>query len=435
MSYIIKLKCALCGREYDVNANIHRCQTEGCHGRVDIYYDYEKLKEIITREELQRRKGGVWKYFELLPVKDKKNIVTLGEGNTPFLKSTRLAEYLGMKHLYMKDEARNPTGSFKDRPMTVGVSKAVELGVKTLSIASSGNAAAALSAYAAKAGLESYTFVPDFAPLGKVAQLMLLGAKVVRVTGWAGGVDPTVKLMIESSKKYGWVECPSFGSFNMWQFEGNKTLGYELAENFNFEMPDWLFVQVGAAALLGGVYKGLREFYDMGLIDRLPKIVAVQSKGNAPFVRAFKEKMEFPKIEPWDHPETVAEGLEDPYPWDADMGLKALKDTDGDAVAVDDSLILEAERILAQKEGLFIEPSGVTGLAGLMQFLDEGKVDKSDTVAILLTGSGLKDTDVVTKIFEQVAKENKAIKLPPPVIGPEISELEKIFPELKETMK
>lgn len=418
MSYIVKLKCAQCGREYDIHEKIYKCKTPGCKGRVDIYYDYEKLKEIITKEELSKRKGGVWKYFEMLPLNDRKNIITLGEGNTPFLKSTRLAEYLGIKYLYMKDEARNPSGSFKDRPMTVGVSKAVEFGVKTLSIASSGNAAAAMAAYAAKAGLKAYTFVPDFAPAGKIYQLLLLGAKVVRVTGWAGGVDPTVKLMVMASEKYRWIECPSFGTYNMWQFEGNKTLGYELIENFEYNMPDWLFIQVGAAALLGGVYKGIREFYDMGLIDRMPKIVAVQSEGNAPFVRAFKKGMVPPDIEPWDHPETVAEGLEDPYPWDADIGLKALKDTNGDALAVSDDLIIKAEKLLAQKEGLFIEPSGVTGLAGVMQFIEEGKIDKSDRVAILLTGSGFKDPDIVDKMFEL-----------PPVISPSLDELKKVFPD------
>lgn len=420
MSYIVKLKCSQCGREYDINEKIYKCKTPGCKGRVDIFYDYEALKEIFTKEELKKRKGGVWKYFELLPVNDKRNIVSLGEGNTPLLKAKRLSEHLGLNHLYMKDEARNPTGSFKDRPMTVGVSKAVELGAKTLTIASSGNAAAALAAYAAKAGLEAVTFVPDFAPTGKIYQLLLLGAKVVRVTGWSGGVDPTVKIMNEAAEKYGWIECPSFGTFNMWQFEGNKTLGYELAENFNFEMPDWLFVQVGAAALLGGVYKGIREFYDMGLIDRMPKIIAVQSEGNAPFVRAWKQGKEPPFIEPWDHPETIAEGLEDPYPWDADIGLKALRDTKGDAVAVSDDKIAEAEKLLGKYEGLFIEPSGATGLAGLMQLIEEGTIDKDDRVAILLTGSGFKDPDILQKWFGI-----------PPVIHPNIEELEEVFPELK----
>ena len=400
---------------------MHKCKTPGCKGRVDIYYDYEALKEIFTKEELAKRRGGVWKYFELLPVKDRKNIVTLGEGGTQLIKAKRLADYLGTKNLFMKDESRNPSGSFKDRPLTVGVSKAVEFGVKTLTIASSGNAAAALATYAAKAGIEAVTFVPAFAPSGKIYQLLLLGAKVVRLTGWKGGVDPTVKLMRESAEKYGWIECPSFGTFNMWQFEGNKTIGYELAEQFNYDMPDWLFIQVGAAALLGGVYKGIREFYDMGLINKMPKIVAVQSEGNAPFVRAWKKGMTPPNIEPWDHPETIAEGLEDPYPWDADMGIKALRDTKGDAVAVTDRRIADAEKLLAKYEGLFIEPSGATGLAGLMQFLEEGIVDREDRIAILLTGSGFKDPDIIQNWFKM-----------PPVIQPEIDALEKVFPELKE---
>lgn len=420
MSYITKLVCSHCNREYELDEKVFMCSTEGCRGRINIYYDYEKIKEKITKDELSKRAPGVWKYFELLPLNDRKNIVTLGEGGTPFLKSKRLAENLGLKDLYMKDETRNPTQSFKDRPMTVGVSKAVEFGVKTLVIASSGNAAAAMAAYSARAGLTAYTFVPDFAPMGKIAQLLLLGARVVRVTGWAGGVDPTVKLMVESHKKYGWIPCPSFGPFNPWQFEGNKTLGYEIIEDLNFEVPDWLFVQVGAAGLLGGLYKGLREFKELGLIDTLPKIVAVQSEGNAPFIRAFKENMDPKNIVPWDHPETVAEGLEDPYPWDADIGLEAVKSTGGDAIAVPDSLILEAQRRIAKYEGLFVEPSGIAGLAGLMQMIDDGKIDSSDKVVILLTGGGLKDPEVVQKQFEI-----------PPVINPKVEELEKVFPDLK----
>ncbi len=396
--YIKYLKCCRCGKIYDYDAKPVICENKDL-GRLDIYYDYEALKEFYTKEYVMKRPlMNQWKYFDLLPPKNEVNIVSLGEGATPLIKANRLAEVLGIKELYLKDETRNPTASFKDRGMSVAVSVAKEFGFKRAVTASSGNAAAALAAYAAKAGIEVYAFVIEQAGYGKIAQLLFYGAKVFRVKG-LGKEDPTVKLMREAYEKYGFYPSPSFGPYNPYQIEGPKTISYEIIEQMNWEVPDWVFVPVGAASLLTGVWKGFKDYLNLGLIDRLPHLFAVQSTGNPPFVRAFKEKQDPFNIRPWPKPHTIAWGLEDPYPWDGDAGLRALDETKGYAEEVPDEKIVEAMKLLARYEGIFAEPSGAASLAGLMAAIDEGIIDKSDKIVVLVTGHGLKDPDVVKEVM------------------------------------
>ena len=402
VSYVKYLKCSRCGKVYYLDQKPIVCENKDL-GRLDIYYDYEKVKEVFSKHILKGRRFYMWRYRELMPVREDKNIVTLGEGGTPLIRAKRLAEELKVKNLYLKDETRNPTGSFKDRGMSVAVSMAVEFGYKVTVTASSGNAAAALAAYSAKAGLETYAFVIEEAGYGKVAQLLFYGAKVFRVKG-LGKEDPTVKMMKLTYEKYGWYPSPSFGPFNPYQIEGPKTISYEVVEQLNWNIPDWVMVPVGAAALLTSVWKGFRDFKELGFIDNLPRLAAIQSTGNPPFVRAWKEKAEPFKIKPWPKPETVATGLEDPYPWDHDGGLKALQETKGVAEEVSDELILKAMKMLAKYEGIFAEPSGVASLAGYMKLLEEGIIDRGDTVVVLITGHGLKDPDIVKKVSGDAPK-------------------------------
>ena len=402
VSYVKYLKCSRCGKVYYLDQKPIVCENKDL-GRLDIYYDYEKVKEVFSKHILKGRRFYMWRYRELMPVREDKNIVTLGEGGTPLIKAKRLAEELKVKNLYLKDETRNPTGSFKDRGMSVAVSMAVEFGYKVTVTASSGNAAAALAAYSAKAGLETYAFVIEEAGYGKIAQLLFYGAKVFRVKG-LGKEDPTVKMMKLTYEKYGWYPSPSFGPFNPYQIEGPKTISYEVVEQLNWNIPDWVMVPVGAAALLTSVWKGFRDFKELGFIDNLPRLAAIQSTGNPPFVRAWKEKAEPFKIKPWPKPETIATGLEDPYPWDHDGGLKALQETNGVAEEVSDELILKAMKMLAKYEGIFAEPSGVASLAGYMKLLEEGIIDRGDTVVVLITGHGLKDPDIVKKVSGDAPK-------------------------------
>ena len=410
--FVEYLRCSRCGRRYSLDEKPVMCVNDDL-GRLDIFYDYEKIKENMRRSDLVKRIFNMWRYYEFLPLPDQRYRVTLGEGGTPLIKAMRLGEKLGLKNLYLKDETRNPTGSFKDRGMSVSVSMASYFGFKHIVTASSGNAAAALAAYAARAGLETIAFVPHFAAEGKIAQLLVYGAKVFRVR-WSEARDPTVEMMIKVVREYGFYPSPSFGPFNPYQIEGSKTISYEIVEQLGWIVPDHVFIPTGAASLLTGVYRGFVDWNMIDWINGYPRLVAVQPEGNYPFVRAWmKRKPPKPEeIEPWEKPpETIATGLEDTFPWDGDYGLKALYDTNGYGVVVSDNAILEAIKLLARYEGVYAEPSGAAGLAGLIKALDEGYVDRSDTVVVLVTGHGLKDPGVASRIAGET-----------PLINPDLGE-------------
>ncbi len=417
MPFVEYLECSHCGTRYVFNEKPVMCR-KGDLGRLDIVYNYEAIKDVLSRDDLGRRPFYMWRYFEFLPVSDRGYVVSLGEGGTPLIKAERLGERLGLRNLYLKDETRMPTGSFKDRCMSVSVSIAREFGFRRAVIASSGNAAVALAAYGARAGLDVVAFVPDFTAYGKIAQLLFYGAKVVRVK-WVEARDPTVELMKQVVEKYGFYPSPSFGPFNPYQIEGPKTISFELIEQLGWRIPDQLFIPTGAAALLTGVYNGFRDWNNVGWIDGYPRLVAIQSTGNAPFVRAWMERQDPLHIKPWEKPpKTIATGLEDTFPWDGDAGLKALYRTNGYALAVEDNLILESMKLLASLEGVFAEPSGAAGLAGLMKAIDDGMVDRDETIVVLVTGHGLKDPDIVRKTMGE-----------PPVIEPSLEEFKRVLRE------
>jgi threonine synthase len=409
--YVEKLVCSRCGRSYSLDEKPLLCINRDL-GRLDIHYNYEEVAKSLSREELKRRSFYMWRYLELLPVPSRDYIVTLGEGGTPLLKASRLGEKLGLKNLYLKDETRNPTGSFKDRAMSVSISMAKFFGFRRAVIASSGNAAASLAAYGAKAGVEVYALVPHFATSGKVSQLLMYGAKVIKIR-WLEAEDPTVKMMRILYEKYGFYPSPSFGVFNPYQVEGPKTISMEIVEQLSWSIPDQVFVPTGAASLLTGIYKGFIDFNELGFIDGYPKLIAVQPEGNHPLVRAWRMRADPHNIKPWEKPpETIATGLEDTYPWDGDMGLKALYETSGYGVVVSDGEIINAMKLLASLEGVFAEPSGAAGLAGLIKATEEKLVDRDEVIVVLVTGHGLKDIDTALKITGE-----------PPTVNPSEEEL------------
>jgi len=415
--FVKHLRCSRCGKEYKLNSKPIFCENNDL-GRLDIIYDYEELGKAFNIENLEKRPFNMWRYIEFLPVPSQDYVVSLGEGGTPLLKSTRLAEALGLRNLYLKDETRNPTGSFKDRAMSVAVSMAKFFGFKKAAIASSGNAAAALAAYGAKAGIDVFAFVPDFAGYGKIAQLLYYGAKVFKVK-WTEAEDPTVKMMRLVVEKYGFYPSPSFGVYNPYQIEGPKTISMEIVEQLGWKTPDQVFVPTGAGSLLTGVYNGFRDFNAVGLLNKYPKMVAVQPEGNYPLVRAWLEKQDPLNIRPWEKPpETIATGLEDTFPWDGDAALKAMYSTNGYGVVVSDDEIVQAMKLLASLEGIFAEPSGAAGLAGLVKAINEGLVDKDETIVVLVTGHGLKDPDVIRRTAGDA-----------PLINPSLEELKKASEE------
>ena len=409
MAYVTKMKCARCGREYGADEKACMCLNKD-RGRLDIYYDYAAIAKKVDKPSLSRRAANVWKYFEFLPVKKKANIVSLDAGGTPLIGAKKLGRELGLRNLYLKDETRSPTGSFKDRSMTVGVSKAVEFGVGTTVTASSGNAAAALAAHSAKAGLKCYAFVLESAPEVKLAQIRLYGTRVTRLRAVKTGKDPTVQMLQLVVDKYGWYPCPSFGPFNPYQVEGPKTMTYEIVEQLDWNTPDWVLVPTGSGCLLAGIWKGFNDFRNVGFTESGAKLAAIQPEGCAPLVRAFRQNKKPFDIEPWDRADTIAGGLSDVFPWDGDAALVALRETNGTAEAVSDKEILAAQRLLASTEGIFAEPTGVAGLAGLVKLVSLGRVKKDETVVVLITGSGLKDPDAVIGQSEKAPTMNPDIK-------------------------
>ncbi|HVP22493.1 MAG TPA: threonine synthase [Conexivisphaerales archaeon] len=414
MSLVTRMRCSKCGKEYDPASMPVMCDKDDL-GRLDISYDYEGAKETLTKGDLASRPRDVWRWAELLPARAEL-APRLGEGGTPLIHARRLGEELGMDGLYLKDETRNPTGSFKDRSMAVSVAKAVEKKVKTVTTASSGNAAASLSAYAAAAGLRAVAFVLDSASDAKVAQLTLFGAKVIKVRGIERGEDPTVSMMREAVRRKGWYPSPSFGPFNPYQMEGPKTISFELAEAFGWRPYDWVLAPTGSSCLAAGLWKGIRDLKELGLAEEYPRLVPVQPEGNSALVRALKAGVPASEVKAEPHPHTIASGLEDPYPWDADSSMEGVAKTKGVGESVTDDEILGAVKDLARLEGVFAEPSGAAGVAGLRKLLKEGIIDRSDRVAVLVTGSGLKDIDSIRKLVGPV-----------PTVDPSLAALDRVL--------
>jgi threonine synthase len=398
--------------------------TESCNCgyRLRIKFDYEKLKEKVTKKILEKRVFSHWRYKEFFPIHDTRNIVNLGGGGTPLLKSKALGEKeLGLEELYFKVEIGNPSGSFKDRPISVGVTKGVEMGAEVFTAASSGNAAAALATYGARAGKKVVVFVPEHAPVGKLSQLLFLGALVIRVKEEIEAQDPSVSLFKLAYRKFGWMPSPSFGPFNPFQFEGTKSIGFELCEQFEWNPPDWILLATGSGGLLAGSYKGFKEFEALDFISSIPKHVAVQPEECAPVIEGIKNKINPLEFPDWKKtPQTVAGGLADPHPWDADSALEAVYESSGTGVAVTEKAILKTQKWLAKYEGLFGEPSGTAALAGLEILVQEGIIDHSDRVVVPITGVGFKDPEVLLK----------QVSLPYP-INPNIDELQKILDKIQ----
>jgi len=399
LSFVERLVCSKCGTRYEPDENPVMCRRRDL-GRLDVVYDYDGISNRFDRKSLEaRRSRDIWRYEELLPVSSR-FAVRLGEGGTPLVRARRLGEKIGMKNLYLKDDTRNPTASFKDRAMAVGSAKAIELKKTDVATASSGNAAASLAAYSAGAGMSCHAFVPPDASAGKIAQLLLYGASITKCAQVKKGEDATVKAMLDAVDRYGYYPCPSFGPFNPYQVEGPKTIVYELYEQRVSEGFDAILVPTGSGCLLTGIWKGLRDLRELDLIRDYPGIVAVQPTGNQALVGAIRKGASFDRIVPEPYPDSIAGGLLDPYPWDGDAAITGVRETHGGGVSVSDRDILRSVRELAAYEGMFAEPSGAAGLAGLEKMLFQGIIGKDDRVVVLVTGSGLKEPDRIIEMFE-----------------------------------
>ncbi|MHA1582158.1 MAG: threonine synthase [Candidatus Baldrarchaeia archaeon] len=392
---ILCLKCIKCGTEYPSDKILSFC--EKCGSSLDYILDYDVIADIVNKELLARRPFNMWRYKEFLPVVDESKIVSIGEGGTPLIRSEKLAERLGLKFLYLKLDCCNPTGSFKDRGASAAISRALELGVKTIVGYSTGNAGVAQAAYAARAGLESVIFVHKTASLGKLVQAMLHGSLVVRVDGT---FEDAANLAKQCSKEFGWMF--NGGVVNPARHHGKKTIAYEICEQLNWNVPDMYIQSVGVGTAAIGAYKGFKEFYDLGWINEIPRIVCVQAEGCAPMVDAFKNNRE--EVVPVKDPKTVASAIAVGNPAGWPLLRKAVLETNGIVDSVSDDEILEAERLLAKLEGIFAEPAAAAPIALLKNLRENGEIDKDTRVVCMISGHGLKALKTATELVGEIPR-------------------------------
>ena len=390
---ILCLKCIKCGTEYPSDEILSFC--EKCGSSLDYILDYDIIADIVNKELLARRPFNMWRYKEFLPVVDESKIVSIGEGGTPLIRSEKLAEKLGLKFLYLKLDCCNPTGSFKDRGASAAISRALELGVKTIVGYSTGNAGVAQAAYAARAGLESVIFVHKTASLGKLVQAMLHGSLVVRVDGT---FEDAANLAKQCSKEFGWMF--NGGVVNPARHHGKKTIAYEICEQLSWNVPDMYIQSVGVGTAAIGAYKGFKEFYDLGWINEIPRIVCVQAEGCAPMVDAFKNNRE--EVVPVKDPKTVASAIAVGNPAGWPLLRKAVLETNGIVDSVSDDEILEAEKLLAKLEGIFAEPAAAAPIALLKNLRENGEIDKDTRVVCMISGHGLKALKTVTELVGEI---------------------------------
>ena len=380
-SVVSGLVCLRCGRrsKRGLDGPCPRCGPEGV---LDIEFDLGKARRTLTRRALASRAQDMWRYRELLPVPEGAPRPPAPVGWTPITSAPRLADWAGLRTLFVKDEGRNPTASFKDRASAVGVARAAARRARIVACASTGNAASSLAGAAAGLGLKAVIFVPEFAPEPKVAQLLMFGARVIRVRGT---YDETWELCQRACERYGWYNRNA--AVNPSLVEGKKTCGLEIAEQMGREVPDWVAVSVGDGCTLAGTWKGLQEMHALGFIPRVPRMLGVQAQGARPLVDAFEAGGDLVP----GRAQTIADSICVGHPRNWRKALRAVRASGGTFVAVPDEAILDAMRESGRRAGVFGEPAGVAGLAGLQQAVREGIVARDETALAVVTGSGLKD--------------------------------------------
>ena len=389
MGIIQSLKCRECGKEYEPS---FRYVCEECFGPLDVKYIYP---DSIKRETFQSRtEKTYWRYFELLPIKNKNNIVSINSGFTPLQKANNLGKDLKLTTLYVKNDSVNPTFSFKDRPAGVAVSRAKETNLKAVGCASTGNLASATAAHAAVANMPCYIFAPSDLEYAKIAQALAYGGKFVAVDGTYDDAN-RVASVIGDSKGIGIVNI----NMRPYYVEGSKTLAYEVAEQLNWKVPDYLIIPVGSGAMLNAICKGFEELNEIGLIEDVSnlKIIAAQPHGGSPVVDAFKSNSD--EIFPVEKPDTIAKSLAIGDPGDGIYVLKRLKQYHGFAESATNQEIIAGILKLSKTEGIFTEPAGGVSVAVMQKLLDEGKIVRDSNIVCYITGNGLKSIEAITEIL------------------------------------
>ncbi len=382
MSYLTHLQCSHCDRKYDAGQLWRLCPD--CELPLLARYDLTKAATEIDRDEIMRRPSNLWRFQELLPVRDPQHIVTLGEGGKPILKLNHLGKELGVRHLFIKDEGQNPTGTFKALGLSTAVSRAVELGVREFVIPTAGNAGGALAAYAARAGAKAHVYMPMDAPLININEVQMTGADLHLVNGL---INDAGREAAAAAKEGGWFDVSTLKE--PYRVEGKKIMGYELAAAFEWQLPDVIIYPTGGGTGLIGMWKAFDEMEALGWIgSQRPRMVAVQSDGCAPIVKAFHDGVE--AAEPWPNAATMAGGLRVPVAVGSRLMLTALRESGGTAIAVPDSRILESQKRLAVAEGMFVSLEAAATISAVEELVANQWIQPNERVLVFNTGSGLK---------------------------------------------
>ena len=391
---VTHLECSLCSRKFEAGKKWNLCE---CGGPLLVRYDLARLAESWSLDSLASAPDSMWRYAPVLPVRLETSIVSLGEGLTPLIKTPRTGARIGADDLLVKDEGLNPTGSFKARGLSCAVSMCVELGITKLAIPSAGNAASALAAYAAAAGLEAHTFMPQDVPQANFIECKAYGAEVTLVDGL---ISDCARIVAERGPREGWFDISTLKE--PYRIEGKKTMGYELAEQLGWELPDAIFYPTGGGVGMIGMWKAFAEMEALGWIAPAtrPKMIAVQAEGCQPVVRAFEEGAERSRF--WDGASTVASGLRVPKPLGDFLVLRAIRESGGTAVAVSDAELIDAGIRLASEEGLFISPEGAACVVAAERLLRDGFLKRDEKIVIYNTGSGLKYLEAYSTRFPRV---------------------------------
>jgi threonine synthase len=385
-SFITKLECSGCGKNYSPDEIHTYCPS--CQSPLVARYDLEAIRDSLERDGFRLRRGGMWRWHELLPVKNPQNFVSLGEGDTALVPLPRSGSMLGLSNLFVKDESSNPTGSFKARGLSAAVSKAKELGVRKVIIPTAGNAGGAMAAYAARAGIEALIYMPKDTPRANIEESRIAGAEVVLVDGL---ISDAAGMAGQKATAEGWFDLSTFKE--PYRLEGKKIMGYELAETFDWTLPDVIIYPTGGGTGLVGMWKAFAELETLGWLDstKRPRMVSVQAEGCAPVVKAFEAGAAFCDF--WLNAHTLASGLRVPKSFADALILEDIRASQGTAVAVSDESILEAQQKLGRMEGIFAAPEGAATLAALEILVQQKWVHPDERIVLFNTGSGLKYLD------------------------------------------
>jgi threonine synthase len=410
MKKIKTLQCIRCGKDHKLTDTKYNCTS--CGGNLQVLYDYNLIKKRLNFDVLKdNREHSIWRYLDILPIASIKNVPPVQVGWTPLYKAEKLGAECGVPNLYIKDDGRNPSASFKDRASAVVVGRALEMKEKVVCCASTGNAASSLACLTGSLDMKTMIFVPETAPAAKVAQLLVYGAVVIMVKGT---YDDAFELCLKASAEYGWYNRST--GINPFTREGKKTCSFEICEQMNWETPDKVFVSVGDGNILSGIWKGFVEFHRLGIIERLPQLVAVQAEGSDSVTRAFETGTDVQPVSG----KTIADSISVSLPRDGMAAVMAIRDSGGFPVRVSDDEILQAIPKIARGSNVFAEPAASATYAGLLKAVKEGKVKENESVVLLISGNGLKD---IQSAMKSVGK--------PYVIKPDIGELRKLVTDNK----